>query len=80
MYVPGKKVVSPLCSESQRQWPVINRSDNNISVQLVNKTVESGIVRVPVYVIINLYYKETNRQRLAVILQKKNDQCFGKRV
>jgi len=37
----------------------------------VNKTVESGIVRVPVYVIINLYYKETNRQRLAVILQKK---------
>ena len=37
----------------------------------MNKTVESGIVHVPVYVIINLYYKETNRQRLAVILQKK---------
>jgi len=36
----------------------------------VNKIVESGIVHVPVYVIINLYYKETNRQRLAVILQK----------
>jgi len=37
----------------------------------VNKTVESGIVHVPVYVIINLYYKETNRQGVAVILQKK---------
>ena len=37
----------------------------------MNKTIESGIVHVPVYVIINLYYKETNRQRLAVILQKK---------
>ena len=37
----------------------------------MNKTVESGIVHVPVYVIINLYYKETNRQRLAVTLQKK---------
>jgi len=36
----------------------------------VNKTIESSIVHVPVYVIINLYYKETNRQRLAVILQK----------
>ena len=36
----------------------------------MNKTVESGIDRVPVNVIINLYYKETNRQRLAVILQK----------